>query len=944
MKIKSAAIISLILSFMFCKAQDSISIKDAGDIKFKAEKLIKELNDLLAILSANDMETKEKDEIITNSYSGSANRIFKDSSVLIEDDTNPLFTKSGQSKDETASIYLHDFDLFYSKSDTRSIELTNAKSSRVKKSKNIYVKVYFNSLFKNKSSTDGTYSTTNRIAEIIASKENNKWNVLIGRIGFFNPTDTINDVLNDMALIYTNKPVFSNPADSAAAVAAQLSFEEQLTEERRQKDADDERVKQERIKQLLNKGDKALEQNDFTDALKYFTDAKEIDPLDLTVRGQISRARNLEASSAISSKQMYERLLQKAKLEENSRLYENALSDYKEAFSIKPEEQAAYDAHLKELTVKFRTISEEEEKYKAGLYKEAIKDYEKAIKKDNKNSDYYFGMGKCYDKLGEISKALKFYSQAYDLDNNNLGAIRYRAELYERTNDNFKALTDYKTYLTIDKSNTEIYERISLLHVLLNQNKEAIEDLNKAIEANPKVSHVYLSKGILQYQNKDYKSAAENFTKSIQLDSSNASAFYQRGRCMIIQNDIPHAASDFGHARAYNLDESDIKNIDALAEAIFQRSKSHFSNQKMDSALVLVEQAILINPISSLYRYELGEYYYSTRKYQEAIKSYAEAVRLNNQYNEAYYKLGMSDYNLANYSDAQENFNSALRLNPQYIQAQKSLGDTYFAMEKYSESANAMETCLKLIGNAKGEMNQFTEADIYNTMGKAYFETIIYDKALASFRNALKYHKDFAEALYYRGYTNFKKNELNDAIEDVNKALQLESGHKEWNYLLGKLYEAKKEYENAAYFFGNCVKLDSNVKYPDAIYLGGYCNYLIHNYANALPYYSKCLNLKIDSASPTFNNELGSIYLNLKKYDSSFFYYNKSYDKNAGDGIACYGIATTKLLQGKKDESLTWFEKSFSLNDPKYAEIKKDKLIADIRDDKRFKQLLKKYF
>jgi tetratricopeptide (TPR) repeat protein len=944
MRLKLTTFILLMLSGTLCKSQDSISIKDAGDIQFKAEKLVKELNDLLVILSANDMETKEKDEIIANSYSGSANRIFTDSSVLVEDDTNPMFIKSGQSKDETVPIYLHDFDLFYSKSDDRSVDLNNVKSSKVKKSKNVYVKVYFTSLFKNKSSSDGTYTPTNRVAEIIATKENNKWNVLISRLGFFSPADTVHDVLNDLRIFYVNKSLSTNPRDSAAAVTAQRSFEEQLTAERRQKDADEERIKQERVNQLLNKSDKALEENDFTGALKYLTDAKEIDQFNPTIRGAITRVRNQESMSKISTSQMYDRLIQKAKLEENNRLYENALTDYKQAFSIKPEEQPAYDIHLKELTVKFRTISEEEDKYKAGLYKEAIKDYEKAIKKDNNNSDYYFGIGKCYDKLGDASKALKYYTQAYVLDNNNLGAIKYRAELYERNNEYFKALTDYKTYLTIDKSNTEVYERISALHVLLNQNKEAIEDLNKAIDANPKVSHLYLSKGILLYQNRDYKQAAENFTNAIQLDSANANAYFQRGKCMMLRNDIRSAASDFDRARANKLDEQDTKSIDAYAEAVYQRAASNFSNRKMDSALVLIDQAILFNPLSPLYRFERGEYYYFIKNNQEAIFSYNEAVRLNDAYGEAYYRRGCAYFNLGNYPAAVENFNSALKINPQYILAQKGLADSYFAAASYPESISAMETCIKMITTSKTSFSQDTQSEIYNTLGKDYFETSMYDKALAAFKLSLKYNKDNAEALYYRGYTYYKTSQPSGAIEDVGKSLQLQPGHKERNFLMGEIYSSKKDYDNAARYFGYCIRLDSAVSIPDAIYLQGYSNYEMHNYTAALPNYTRCTELKIDSSKPSFNSELGNIYLNMHKYDSSYFYFNKALSRNAGDGIACYGIATTLLLQGKKEESFVWFEKSFSVKEPTYAEIKKDKLIENIRDDKRFKQLLKKYY
>lgn len=96
-------------------------------------------------------------------------------------------------------------------------------------------------------------------------------------------------------------------------------------------------------------------------------------------------------------------------------------------------------------------------------------------------------------------------------------------------------------------------------------------------------------------------------------------------------------------------------------------------------------------------------------------------------------------------------------------------------------------------------------------------------------------------------------------MEDINKAIQLESNHEERNYLLGKIYESKKEYDNAARYYGNFVKLNSNIRFPDAIYLEGNCNYENHNYQHALVGYSRCLELKMDSIKPSFNSELANI-------------------------------------------------------------------------------------
>ena len=138
--------------------------------------------------------------------------------------------------------------------------------------------------------------------------------------------------------------------------------------------------------------------------------------------------------------------------------------------------------------------------------------------------------------------------------------------------------------------------------------------------------------------------------------------------------------------------------------------------------------------------------------------------------------------------------------------------------------------------------------------------------------------------------------------------------------------------------------MDTAESLPHAYYLRGYSNYQLHNYPVALTDYLKYSALDRDSNIPTFNLELGNIYLNMGKYDSAFMQYNKIYLKDSTNGYAMYGIASALNLKGNTDEALTWFEKSFQLKTLQSNDIRKDKLLGNIRDDKRFKALLRKYY
>ncbi|MBC8032934.1 MAG: tetratricopeptide repeat protein, partial [Chitinophagaceae bacterium] len=161
---------------------------------------------------------------------------------------------------------------------------------------------------------------------------------------------------------------------------------------------------------------------------------------------------------------------------------------------------------------------------------------------------------------------------------------------------------------------------------------------------------------------------------------------------------------------------------------------------------------------------------------------------------------------------------------------------------------------------------------------------------------------------------------------------------------LAKAQQDKKDYTSAVAAYTRCIAQDSLSRMKDAIYARGWCNYQLQNYKEALGDYTKAMEVQADSSSANFDYELGNVYLNLGKYDSAYNHYNKQHDKDPANGLAMYGIASALFLKGKADDALTWFDKSFQTKMVSKNDIRKDKLIAAIQEDKRFKSLIKKYY
>ncbi len=961
MKKVFSVLISLILLFKSSLAQDSVSLDDVKIIKARAEFMItRNLLALLNTISSTAGDDNDIKDMINQSIGEGERKMFLTRKITITDDvSSPNFRSSASSHDVSIEQYLNDFNTLYAKSESHSVVFGDIKTSNVKKGKkNMYVKVYFTSIFKNKckASLDTPYVLTNREAEIYLKKtDNNKWVTYISRISFLDPSDTVNDFSDDIALIGASKfSGTSTSVDSVSKAQLQQNFEKELQENVLKKENANYDAETKAFNAKLEEGDKAYANHDYALAMDAYTDAKNLRPYDITPRTKLDKLLKEQEGLKMDEESRFRQYIQEATLEEKKRNYQDAISLYSKAIDLKPQETSNYEPRIRELNAKVRILFDLDEKYKDGFYKEVIKEYSDHIKKDKTNSDFYLGRGKCYDKIGELTKshneelksyaeALKDYTKSYDLDNNNLETIRKRADLYKRMGKNLEALREYRTYLLVYKEDVSVYEEISRLHLLVNGNiDDAINDLNEALNVDLRNANLYYERGLLYKQKKDYADADQNFSDAIKLDSNKALAYYNRGVCRIYLKDIENASIDFGSARRKGLDSASVRDIESIAETFFARGYTKFKGGDRDSAASLFNSAISVKPYQSNYWFYKGECYYLGNNYQDAISAYSQAIVLKNDYAEAFLKRGLSNLHLNKNKEAIDDFTQSLQINPQSYEAQKGIGDAYFALKDYKNSSIALGLCLDMKSFKSADQVNLT-AEIFNTIGKSYYNLNDFDKALDNFKSAVKKNDGLAEPHYNKGLTYFKLDNVKDAIKEMKYAISLDGNHYEWQYNLAHALQDSKTYDEAEHYYANVIKMDSTNALPDAVYYHGFCEYKLKNYSAALSDYQKSLSTRPGNTLASVYCEMGNIYLNVGKYDSAYDYLNKSYVKDSTNGLILYSMASCIYLKGNTEESLKWFERSFQTKALEKSYVENDNLLNSLKDDKRYKDLKRKY-
>jgi hypothetical protein len=184
-KWRTALLILGIVGATLQAGAQTLTRRDADEIRVLAREKVKGLNDLLNAIANEDLSNYERRYLMMNSYMPSNDQIFINDGVIVEDDVDPKHKISAPGLDTPIEKYLSNFDLFYVKSETNTIEFTNLVVSDVKVEKYPFVKVFYTEHFKGKSNKDNTpYQPIARVAELRADKSGNDWFVFLTRIAF----------------------------------------------------------------------------------------------------------------------------------------------------------------------------------------------------------------------------------------------------------------------------------------------------------------------------------------------------------------------------------------------------------------------------------------------------------------------------------------------------------------------------------------------------------------------------------------------------------------------------------------------------------------------------------------------------------------------------------------------------------------------------------------
>jgi hypothetical protein len=116
----------------------------------------------------------------------------------------------------------------------------------------------------------------------------------------------------------------------------------------------------------------------------------------------------------------------------------------------------------------------------------------------------------------------------------------------------------------------------------------------------------------------------------------------------------------------------------------------------------------------------------------------------------------------------------------------------------------------------------------------------------------------------------------------------------------------------------------------------------MEHYTEAQQLYSRALALHLDAGQPSLPMEMGIICLNTGRYDSAYYFCHRSWLQDSTNGYTAYCMGAALFLQGKVNQSMAWLGTACRKSIPGPAFLRKDRQLTALRDNKTFKELLKK--
>lgn len=495
------------------------------------------------------------------------------------------------------------------------------------------------------------------------------------------------------------------------------------------------------------------------------------------------------------------------------------------------------------------------------------------------------------------------------------------------------------------------------------------------------------SRGVEAINNNNAEEALDYLNKEINEHPDNGYAF---AWIALVRN----YNEEFGRAlTAANVAVKKIpsKDKEYKAFAYGTRAQVYLNLEDTIQALKDYSQAINIVPDDDRFYNQRAQVYYEQGKYDLAEKDYLKMISLKEGDVMGYMGIGRNANAQKRYEDAIKQFDYVVKLEPNYSSAYSFRAESYIGLKKYNEAIDDVISALGIDRDRKAfyELQELADSAFEQTVAKLkvqkikepneqswdYDLGIVYERA-AKYNKAIAYYKESLEKesnIITASRISSCYDDLGDydkALEYCNQAIALDSVKANYLYEKANILDNAGRTQEAIKTMSDYIA--NTPDEPAGYYQRGWFKDHSGDIEGALEDYTMAITLQPNVAYAYLNRgvlyrlkgenakaesdfkqvvRLDSIpeeaecsfyaYYYLGQKDKAIEILNTILDKDKKGN--CYDAACLYSVMGEKEKALSYLRQSLEDGYRRFAHIKRDRDLNNIRNTEEFKVLMKEY-
>lgn len=495
------------------------------------------------------------------------------------------------------------------------------------------------------------------------------------------------------------------------------------------------------------------------------------------------------------------------------------------------------------------------------------------------------------------------------------------------------------------------------------------------------------SRGVEAINNNNAEEALDYLNKEINEHPDNGYAF---AWIALVRN----YNEEFGRAlTAANVAVKKIpsKDKEYKAFAYGTRAQVYLNLEDTIQALKDYSQAINIVPDDDRFYNQRAQVYYEQGKYDLADKDYLKMISLKEGDVMGYMGIGRNANAQKRYEDAIKQFDYVVKLEPNYSSAYSFRAESYIGLKKYNEAIDDVISALGIDRDRKAfyELQELADSAFEQTVAKLkvqkikepneqswdYDLGIVYERA-AKYNKAIAYYKESLEKesnIITASRISSCYDDLGDydkALEYCNQAIALDSVKANYLYEKANILDNAGRTQEAIKTMSDYIA--NTPDEPAGYYQRGWFKDYSGDIEGALEDYTMAITLQPNEAYAYLNRgvlyrlkgenakaesdfkqvvRLDSIpeeaecsfyaYYYLGQKDKAIEILNTILDKDKKGN--CYDAACLYSVMGEKEKALSYLRQSLEDGYRRFAHIKRDRDLNNIRNTEEFKVLLKEF-